>query len=60
MEGNDTLRSFLRISKSKEKHEGEYECIAESSMPGWPSPEPVIFELSLQCEWGPKGDGHSL
>ena len=60
LEGNDTLRSLLRISKSKEKHEGEYECIAESSMPGWPSPEPVIFELSLQCEWGPEGAGHSL
>ena len=60
LEGNGTLRSFLRISKSKEKHERDYECIAENSIPGWPSPEPVIFELSLQCEWGPEGAGHSL
>ena len=60
LEGNDTLRSFLSISRSMEKHEGEYECIAENSMPGWPSPEPVIFELSLQCELRPEGAGHSL
>ena len=60
LEGNDMLRSFLSISRSMEKHEGEYECIAENSMPGWPSPEPVIFELSLQCEWRPEGAGHSL
>ena len=60
LEGNGTLRSFLRISKSKEKHERDYECIAENSIPGWPSPQPVIFELSLQCEWGLEGAGHSL
>ena len=60
LEGKDTLRSFLRISKFREKHEGEYECIAENGIPGWSSPEPIIFELSLECEWGLEGAGHSL
>ena len=55
LQRDDTLRSFLRLSKPKEKHEGEYECIAENSTPGWPSPESVKFELRLDCELGPEG-----